>query len=234
MFAAGADLDGLKSWMSFSTPRCRMAYERHARTHWPRYAMVGMSNEDDALPDDPTGNRRFAPIEVTGSADRTPQDVCAWWAENRARVWATAYRDVAAFRTLIHPTPALREMQKQVAGWHSYLDEDVAMMRDWLTAARPERIKARDAAARAGLPADRVTEGRYDKKAARALRSLGYKKQRTTTERFWTMTPMTPKKEAHDVRKLFEGNQNADSTEPKSSVISVIEPGAAADDGEPF
>ena len=44
-----SDRDSIKDWMSFTTPRCRMAYERHSRSHWPRFAMIGNSNDDDPL-----------------------------------------------------------------------------------------------------------------------------------------------------------------------------------------
>lgn len=88
------DLENLKSFLSQRSFRGRMAYGRHTRTVPRRCVIVGTSNNVRALPNDPTGNRRFIPVlfgEGPGSTEvRKRVEVV------REQVWAealTVYRE---------------------------------------------------------------------------------------------------------------------------------------------
>ena len=172
--------------MSFTTPRCRMAYERHSRSHWPRFAMIGNSNEDDPLPND-RGNRRFAPIWLEGEPHKTVTQVSDWWDTRRDHVWATAYRDVTEGRSLIRADQEMTAILNRLGKRHSYLAEDVASMLHWLEDKRPSEIKARGLAASV-LPVgvhDDIDRGRYDSQAGQALKLAGYRLDRSTYLRIW-------------------------------------------------
>ena len=244
MFAAGADIDGLKAWLSFTTPRMRMAYDRHASVHWPKYALVGLSNAVDALPDDPTSSNRFAVIEVSGTPYETPKEVTDYWDAERSRIWATAYRDVIKGIDHIVPPRELRTKQKDAAEWHSYEDEDVSIVREWLRHNRPARISLREAAKSAKLDTDLIARGHYDRKLRKAFVAEGYKPRQTRLEgkkqRYWERVPDVP-----DVPDNRESDYSKDAELDPSSHVQESPTGGTSgtsgtelqpelDDGEPF
>ena len=50
-----------------------------------RFVMVGTTNNESDLPNDPSGNRRFVPVPLAHGTN-----VEAFMSENRAQLWAEA------------------------------------------------------------------------------------------------------------------------------------------------
>ena len=63
-----ADHKRLKKWLSQQSDRARLAYGRRARTFLRQFLIVGSTNDEEYLID-PTGNRRYWPIQITRAVD---------------------------------------------------------------------------------------------------------------------------------------------------------------------
>ena len=82
------DIEAIKNLLSSGGQDVRMAY-REFKEHYPPMAvLVGTSNDDYAVPADPTGARRFLPVRFTGSIGRA--EVGLWVDSNRYQLWAEA------------------------------------------------------------------------------------------------------------------------------------------------
>lgn len=200
-----ATIEAVKSWMSFSTPHCRMAYERHARVHWPRFAMVGTSNDPECLPNDPTGNRRFAPIVVMGNPMQTPASISEWWRINRRRVWSTAVADARRGLDLIRTPAELRDDHRAATLRHTFCGEDQATVTAYLREKNPMSGSLRDIARSAGLSIDLIEDGKFDAITRKALRAEGYSPHKGTQgTRTWVrdtakwVAPVAPISEVRD------------------------------------
>ena len=64
-----AELESLKAFISRRDDGAtRLAYRRDPETTLRRYILVGTSNDAECLPNDPSGNTRFVPVQCgTGS-----------------------------------------------------------------------------------------------------------------------------------------------------------------------
>lgn len=75
------DTDKLKTFMSRTTDRGRMAYARMPETRYRQFVIFGTTNHSNYLSDD-TGNRRFWPVHVTRfDIPSLRRDVSQLWAE---------------------------------------------------------------------------------------------------------------------------------------------------------
>ena len=85
-----ADLQTLKAFLSRTDDgSVRLAYKRHTETMLRRCVIIGTANPGECLPNDPTGNRRFVPIEVGPSEDGAA-GVRQFLDGNREQIWAEA------------------------------------------------------------------------------------------------------------------------------------------------
>ena len=81
-----ADLETLKDFITTTNDgQHRGAYARHSEGYPRRCVLIGTSNDDQCLPDDPTGNRRFVPVELVRGCH-----VEGYFDEHRAQLWAEA------------------------------------------------------------------------------------------------------------------------------------------------
>ena len=81
------------SFLSRSTDRCRMAYDREA-TDFPRTAILGGSTNDEKhIPfvNDGHGSRRFISVHLGGKLGVTSFKMKDWFDENRNQLYAEAY-----------------------------------------------------------------------------------------------------------------------------------------------
>ena len=86
--ATRADVARLKAFLSRTDDGgTRLAYRRNPEPRPRRAVVVGTTNEFACLPNDPTGNRRFAPIALT-AGDAT--NIRAWLDQHRLQLWAEA------------------------------------------------------------------------------------------------------------------------------------------------
>jgi len=84
-----ADIDAMKAFITRQTDQHRLAYRHNASRIKRQTVIVGTSNEQNCLPNDPTGNRRFLPIPISGQAD-TPQKIISGMPKQRDQLWAEA------------------------------------------------------------------------------------------------------------------------------------------------
>ena len=63
-----AEIESLKAYISRRHDNVRLAY-RHNPDHLPRkFVLIGTTNSKTSLPNDPSGNRRFVPIDLAGGS----------------------------------------------------------------------------------------------------------------------------------------------------------------------
>ena len=80
-----ADLESLKSFISRRDDGAtRLAYRRDPETALRRCILVGTSNDQECLPNDPSGNSRYAPIECGVPTEPVEPYLDA----NRTQLWA--------------------------------------------------------------------------------------------------------------------------------------------------
>ena len=85
--ATSADIESLKAFLSRTVDYRRLAYRRNPEPFPRMCSLIGTANKS-MLPNDPTGNRRFAALSVvSGDAGR----VMAWLDENREQLWSEAF-----------------------------------------------------------------------------------------------------------------------------------------------
>ena len=85
------DVNMVKSHLSRTTDRLRMAYRRNSETIPRKWVAVGTANDDgtgNVLPPDATGSRRFVAIQVEGTFDI--RQVIGEITNNREQLWAEA------------------------------------------------------------------------------------------------------------------------------------------------
>ena len=63
----------------------RLAYRRNPETMLRRCVLIGTSNDETPLPNDPTGNRRFVVVNLNKGSN-----VELYMTENRDQLWAEA------------------------------------------------------------------------------------------------------------------------------------------------
>ena len=83
------DLERLKSFITRGDDgQVRHAYARSAVPTPRRCVFVGSTNEEECLPNDPSGNRRFVVVALEHGCnveEAAAADRCQWWAEALAR-----------------------------------------------------------------------------------------------------------------------------------------------------
>ena len=85
---AKADLELVKSFLSRRVDKCRFAYGRVVVTTPRQCVFVATTNQVEGFLRDTTGNRRFAPVEVTGKSSLHPWDLTD---EVITQIWAEAF-----------------------------------------------------------------------------------------------------------------------------------------------
>jgi len=94
--ARQAHIGAIKETISQDNVTVRLAYKHHPENIDVTWVLYGTANSIDALPSDPSGNRRMIPVELQNGklkyAERQALD--DWWAKNRDQVWAQAIHDV--------------------------------------------------------------------------------------------------------------------------------------------
>ena len=81
------EITKIKSLVSAQIDKVRLAYRRNPESIKRRCIFVGTTNED-CLPNDPTGNRRFVVVETDGK--RAYHKVETWMDKNRDRLFSAA------------------------------------------------------------------------------------------------------------------------------------------------
>ena len=174
---ARADIESLKSFVTRRDDgQHRGAYQRASESAPRRCIFVGTSNDDECLPNDPTGNRRFVPVplirgsHVEPSADR---DRDQWWAEAlhryKAGVRASLPRDLM---------PQAAEAAEQHRRADS-LEDDV---RKVLIGDEVKEISLTELAEKLGFD---LPDMQRQRRIGAALKACGFEKGRKKGLRMW-------------------------------------------------
>ena len=89
-----AEIEALKAFITRQRDRLRMAYAKYVSDHERRCILVGSTNSDTCLPNDPTGNRRFLIAEVSPHVDKSRSAMKDFLDEYRDQLWAEALHRV--------------------------------------------------------------------------------------------------------------------------------------------
>ena len=174
-----ADLESLKAFVSRQDDgSIRLAWRRNPEPTPRRCIIVGTTNRLDSLPNDPSGNRRFIPINLSPAT----QAVEPYLAKHRDQLWAEALTRHAAGLT-----PALpRDLMTSAAtAAEAHRNRDV-MIEDALDSLSPDfkgtlaefahkigLLSSHDAGARLSI--------RDSKRLGAALTVRGYKRSQVMT-----------------------------------------------------
>lgn len=173
------DAETIKSFITKTHEFWVPKYQEFGLTYPRRCIFIGTTNDDEFLADT-TGNRRWAPVEVTGiDVDRVEADRDQLWAEARVYFLANgvAYRDCENLA---------REVHGQYMRTHAFLDP----IKDWLELNGIDGVKNRDAeylrptdilTSAIGLPVARINAGHL-RDLRGVMQSLGYHREKRRWE----------------------------------------------------
>ena len=176
-----AELERVKADLTRRRDRWRLAYRKDIDTIPRRFCFVGTSNDTAVLPDDPSGNTRFVPVECPNGRRVEPI-----MAEIREQLWAEAWHLYLGKAQRANLPFELRDEQSAVS--EEYRDRD-----EVLEIAVPEAISQAKAN---GYPLtttaiiehlrETVSKSKVDQRRVRAsLLRLGYVQQRRHGGRIW-------------------------------------------------
>ena len=118
-----ADLEDIKNFITSEKDKVRLAYDRNV-TELPRgFVIVASTNSNTSLPSDPTGNRRFLPVEVKRKGEVMAGDIQKYLEENRAQLWAEAVARVGAGEIAYLKGRKQERIQAEVNEAHTPRDE---------------------------------------------------------------------------------------------------------------
>lgn len=118
--AKKAEIESLKSFLTcINDGNIRLAYRSDPEVIERRCIIVGTTNEKQCLPNDPSGNRRFVPVEV-----KEGSNIEKYMEENRNQLWAEAIHLFKEGERANLPKK-LKQLQKEVVEEYRYSDEIV-------------------------------------------------------------------------------------------------------------
>ena len=179
-----AELESLKAFITRQDDGAvRLSYRRNPEKMQRRCVIIGTSNRTDSLPNDPTGNRRFVPIDLPTSTGA----VEPYMDKNRVQLWAEAlkrYLDGVRARL---PRDLMPDAAAAAEG-HRNRDELLEDRIDALTIEWP--IPLVRIAEEVGL-IESAEHGvklntRDTRRLTSALKNAGWELERTKTGRFWS------------------------------------------------
>ena len=175
-----AELESLKAFLSRTDDGVvRLAYRRNPETMLRRCCIVGTTNDPHCLPNDPTGNRRFVPVQVAARPGAV-EALRRYLDEHRGQLWAEAvvlHRSGVEARLQDHLAEAQADANEGARRRDDLLEDALNV---WLRTA-PVTFTLADAAAGCGLAdPDRVTRlpMRESRRLGAALRAEGYSSRR--------------------------------------------------------
>lgn len=85
-----AELNSLKAFISRNSDYYRAAYARFASDHKRMCVIVGTTNDQQCLPNDSSGNRRFVVVSIKPLYTRNAEMIKEYLDEHRKQIWAEA------------------------------------------------------------------------------------------------------------------------------------------------
>ena len=232
------DLNYIKSFLSRSTLKHRLPYDKRPSRLPRRDVMLGTANNPQCLPNDPTGERRLLPFWVDGPTNQMLQ-IIDYWHRNRDQIWAEQLVQYQALEaSLLNPPPEVQAMHDQHADTFKARSDDEDMLLAWLRDEQPDSITVRELVTLAGVLGETglPPDPRLQKLAAKSLRAEGYQQSGRRTK--------NADGSRHYLWERFEG-PSTPSTEQKNLGFGGVGKGkeneratftgpTGLDDGEPF
>ena len=205
------DVNAIKSHLSRTVDRFRMAYRRNSETIPRKWVAIGTANDDgsgNVLPPDVTGSRRFVAIAVDGTEDVI--EVIKYIQDEREQLWAEA---LALFRSDYPNT--LEELTEFAQEVNSVFLPGNEVLRDHLTQLHSEGGIHGKSLIEIMKDSMLIFEGVYEYKndslardVARVLTFMGYEKRRKSVNgiqsmRWWWKDPADEAKK----RRIKKGKQ---------------------------
>ena len=202
-----ADINKTKAWLSQTSDTYRRPYDVSTTTTARRWVAVGTVNpsSNGFLPSDPTGNRRWLPVDV--SPPGTMQDVVKWWDENREQLWAEAlhrYKTGARHYLSAEESASRNVHNREYVSVDDSTEEAYGKFLEWYLAnAKGQVVSMKDMLAHTDLLFD-------DKRAQKAfggyLRTQGWRKKQLGVRKAWLWQP------PDDIEPHESDDRKADTT----------------------
>lgn len=174
-----ADLESLKAFLTRQDDgSVRLSYRRNPEVMLRRCIIVGTSNTDDCLPNDPTGNRRFVPISCLYGINQEEN-----MARERAQCWVEALAEYRLGKRANLPRGVLQD-QAAVAAENArrrdVILEDAITVAVARGASTLPELAVATGLARAGEAA--ALDMRLQRRLGAALAAQGWTKARETVD----------------------------------------------------
>ena len=176
----------MKSFITRQQDNVRLAYRRNTQVLPRMCIFVGTANDEDVLPNDPTGNRRFVAIPIPGKHDDIAIGV--WMEAHREQLWAEGMSMFMEGQSARIPQALWGEQRERNAS-HRRADETVEGSIRELGDLRD--VSMRDIRAQAQI--DRAIS---DIRIGSALKQLGWTLRKTSGKRLWSAPADWPSTEA--------------------------------------
>ena len=169
-----AELESLKAFISRRDDGAtRLAYRRDPETALRRCILVGTSNDQECLPNDPSGNTRYVPIECSKGTHVEPF-LDKW----RTQLWAEGLALYRAGERANLPRD-LMDLQEQHGERHRRKDAVIEDAVAAIDGVGPFTIRELFGMA---CPSSSISDRRAESRLADALRSAGWSKRRERTD----------------------------------------------------
>ena len=183
-----ADREKLKAFLTRQNDgQHRGAYKKHREDSLRRVCLVGTANNDGGgvLPHDPSGQRRYGPIEVSGDYGQTVE----YLAEFREQLWAEAYHKALknideAHQGVYHPwaSPILHTLEETIEQDMStsrWEQQDAAILDKLHEVVKPATLN--DIGIEIGMIRhDEILDLGAQRRLGSALRAEGFEKKQVT------------------------------------------------------
>ena len=173
---ARAELESLKAFISRRDDGAtRLAYRRDPETTLRRSILVGTSNDVECLPNDPSGNTRFVPIQCGAGSHVEP-----FLAKHRVQLWAEAlatWRESGGEARANLPRN-LMSLQSDRAELHRRKDQ---ILEDGVAAIDGDGPYSLGELCHLVSPGITLTDARATRRLGDALRLAGWEKRRERT-----------------------------------------------------
>ena len=173
---ARAELESLKAFISRRDDGAtRLAYRRDPETTLRRSILVGTSNDVECLPNDPSGNTRFVPIQCGAGSHVEP-----FLAKHRVQLWAeglSQYRESNG-ATRANLPRSLMSLQTDRAELHRRKDQ---ILEDGVAAIDGDGPYSLGELCHLVSPGIPLTDARATRRLGDALRLAGWEKRRERT-----------------------------------------------------
>ena len=132
----------IKQDMARMVDRVRLAYRRNADVIPRRHVRVGTTNVKGDLPNDPTGLRRFVPVDISDIRVANVAAIEEWMDDHREQLWAEAW--ARRSEPVYTDSDRLTKAARQAAESHRYADELLEAAAEAFLEEHPEPFALKD------------------------------------------------------------------------------------------